>query len=644
VVGTKLNNPAGTEPQIGHSKIDLLKDWSVSMWVRSLSLKDKDEIAKKFEEEGIEFQHLKDADHNLLEKLGVAKLGDRMTIQQKERELRFASQIPLPANELWRPISPNSALQLKNASNWLFRNPAISSKDDALGTLPNDFLFGIDHIRCCANAWLNQTYLSRHDPTNWKQMLLVHGPVKSSKTTIIQPGGKLEYVLRDKVATDANAKQIWGNFRYFYVNCENVVAKVDSKWNLGPVQELWRAFYVELTKNPGVDLPEVEKPTHGCWITHVELAFCSLGHAFCGIDEYHFLFSKLSEEEARQMGMICKLLFLDQQSNLLFAAAGSSQAAFYKAINYTSTNGQSFVRNLQDLPTDFQSPDDELDDAKAVLVHLYHTAGIDVTVLDKVISKLPLKTTAGLAHIATMIVGRRPATAAPPSAADIKRFVSRHVSQIFVTLRRDYSVLPWSTLTLLLNHTTQGLQDPSLMPFSFDSLVKHGTHYYFQDRYLYLFLKLCINHQTQSLSALSGIISDVNFPVLKMLELLFLIPTAENRMVLGLGEKIANCLPNAKFSNCWRKLDALSFKMSSQGLPYKWLPKPAAMLNCLVQARNLLVHSLDFNGASVHVIYDAIFGDLCRYNVEKFHMLQKLLQIELNPHHHPHPQPHFLKF
>jgi len=74
---------------------------------------------------------------------------------------------------------------------WLFRNHDFSSEDDAL---LDDFLFGIDHIRRCANAWLDQTYLSRRDPTNWKQMLLVHGPVKSSKMTIIQPGGKLEYV------------------------------------------------------------------------------------------------------------------------------------------------------------------------------------------------------------------------------------------------------------------------------------------------------------------------------------------------------------------------------------------------------------------------------------------------------------------
>ena len=149
-------------------------------------------------------------------------------------------------------------------------------------------LFGIQKYRETVEQWVSHLF----NPTSLqrKQLLLVHGAVKSGKTTLIKDA--LSYLL---VQLQAEMDEFKGKtFCFAYIDLSSLAG-------LTTPEDKWKKFFYLLDEvfpdRMSVDLEKV-----GCWDVEVRKSLVALqehGDAmwFISLDEFHNIFSNLNEDQ-----------------------------------------------------------------------------------------------------------------------------------------------------------------------------------------------------------------------------------------------------------------------------------------------------------------------------------------------------------
>jgi hypothetical protein len=235
-------------------------------------------------------------------------------------------------------------------------------KDVLRITYPNgkDFiLFGIQKYHETVKEWVSHLF----NPTclQQKQLLLVHGAVKSGKTTLIKDA--LAYLL---VQLQTEMDEFKGKtFCFAYIDLSSLAG-------LTTPEAKWKQFWALMDKAfPGRMFVDLEKVVS--WGVEVQKSLVALqkhGDAmwFISLDEFHNIFSSLDEDQVEHMAATAKHTLLDDKSNCHFLLGGSTQATFWSAVGKAKDNGLRILHEAHVLTTPFQASEEELEECYRALV------------------------------------------------------------------------------------------------------------------------------------------------------------------------------------------------------------------------------------------------------------------------------------
>ncbi len=223
-------------------------------------------------------------------------------------------------------------------------------------------LFGIESYSMSVKKWLSHLFRATQ-VTQLKQLLLIHGAVKSGKTTLIRYGlPHLLQKLRDDLKEFHDRP-----FCFEYIDLSALAKEATP-------EEKWRTFWSLLDqKFPGF-LKPVDPNKVVRWSTTVKDALQSLKHHdanalwFISLDEFHNIFLGLSEDQIVNMAETAKHILLDDQSPCHFLLGGSTQATFWAAVGKAKDNGLRLLHEAHIITTPFEVLDSVIDMCCVALV------------------------------------------------------------------------------------------------------------------------------------------------------------------------------------------------------------------------------------------------------------------------------------
>jgi hypothetical protein len=182
-----------------------------------------------------------------------------------------------------------------------------------------------------------------------KSLLLIDGPVKSGKTTLAK---ELIPFLLDDVGN-----LLKEDYCYAYLDLSILAGRSSLQEKWFTINELFKDKFGEIwvDVNPGILDFHLK----------VRASLRTLNQAvnrwIIALDEYHFLFNKLSENDMETMAEQMKLVLLDNESRCHYILAGSTQATFWWSIHKARPNGLNMMTGATLLTTSFVSSKQEID-------------------------------------------------------------------------------------------------------------------------------------------------------------------------------------------------------------------------------------------------------------------------------------------
>lgn len=253
-------------------------------------------------------------------------------------------------------------------------------------TYPDDstfVLFGIQGYLETVQKWVSHLFKPTSS-TQRKQLLLVHGAVKSGKTTLVKDA--LPFLLAQ---LQDDMEGFTGKaFCFTYIDLSSLahLTSAQDKW-----QKLFGLLAVAFPdrfllgddKVIGWDI-EVKR----CLVelkTHVSLNGSPLW--FISLDEFHNLFSGLDADAVANVAETAKHIFLDNESPCHFLLGGSTQATFWSAVGKAKDNGLRILHEAHVLTTPFQATDPAMEECRRALVA--EKVGTE-TIVNEAFDQLPL--------------------------------------------------------------------------------------------------------------------------------------------------------------------------------------------------------------------------------------------------------------
>jgi hypothetical protein len=224
-------------------------------------------------------------------------------------------------------------------------------------------LFGIQKYYTPVRAWVLRL-LTPKLSNQHKQLLLVHGAVKSGKTTLIKEA--LPYLLVQLQDGIDQFKDKTFCFAYIELSSLASLTSTEGKW-----KRFWSLLQKAFPGRMWVDQDNVV--TWDAEVTKSLVALKDYGNAimwFISLDEFHNLFSGLNANDVNNMAETAKHIFLDNDSPCYFLLGGSTQATFWSAVGKAKNNGLMMLRDAHVLTTPFQSSAAELKECCAALIAL----------------------------------------------------------------------------------------------------------------------------------------------------------------------------------------------------------------------------------------------------------------------------------
>jgi hypothetical protein len=241
-------------------------------------------------------------------------------------------------------------------------------------------LFGIQKYHKTVQDWVVHLF----HPTSAqqrKQLLLVHGAVKSGKTTLTRDA--LPYLLVQLQHEMDDFKDKTFCFAYIDLISLGSLTTTELKW-----ETFWGLLQAAFPDRMSVDRAKVIR-----WHLEVRKSLVALKDYgdgirwFISLDEFHNLFSGLKELDVDNMAETAKCIFLDNDSPCYFLLGGSTQATFWSAVGKAKNNGLMIMRDAHVLTTPFQSSDGEMKECRTALIE--EQVGSEASV-DGALAELPL--------------------------------------------------------------------------------------------------------------------------------------------------------------------------------------------------------------------------------------------------------------
>jgi hypothetical protein len=219
-----------------------------------------------------------------------------------------------------------------------------------------------------------------------KSLLIIDGSVKSGKTTLARV--MLPFLLHDR---DILKK----NFCFGYID-------LSSLHGCNTIEEKWKALNVQfkqLFKDQWLDVrPDLPENSFPRFLESLRALKETNTYWIISLDEFHFLFSELSEKNTATIAEQIKLTLLDNESPCYFVLAGSTQATFWWSFYKPRPNGLNLLTGATILTTHFQSSVNDIETCKRILKEKKNAQEKE---LNDIIQLLQLKTVANIMQVIT---------------------------------------------------------------------------------------------------------------------------------------------------------------------------------------------------------------------------------------------------